>query len=279
MAVIQNICLIINSNKSGAKELAEQLTRRLKKFGRKVTAISKFPIEPDALQDMDLCYVIGGDGTILGIVEAACRSRVPVLGVNLGRLGFMAHFTPEECLQSCEHILNGQFKSRKRTLLTGEDANGHSSHALNDIVIRSAGSRLVALSISANGEPVNNYYADGLIFSTPTGSTAYNLSAGGPIIHPDAAVMVMTPINPHTLSNRAIVLDHNCILEASLQDPHEPVRVSIDGREAFRDQAAFPLRIRMDNTAPFELIQPNNLSHYELLRNKLLWAGEATLRQ
>lgn len=279
MPEIQNICLIINTSKPGAMQLAEELTCRLKKFNRNVRAISEFPIAPDALQNVDLCYVIGGDGTILGVVEAACRNRVPVLGVNLGRLGFMAHFTPTECLESCENILNGQFKSCKRTLLTAEDANGHSSHALNDVVIRSAGSRLVALSISANGELVNNYYADGLIFSTPTGSTAYNLSAGGPIIHPDAGVMVMTPINPHTLSNRAIVLDHTAVLEASLQDPHESVRVSIDGREAFGDQALFPLRIQMDNSAPFELIQPKHLSHYELLRNKLLWTGEAKMRE
>ncbi|MCC5834809.1 MAG: NAD(+)/NADH kinase [Opitutales bacterium] len=279
MAPIQKITIVVNRSKSGAESLAQRIEKLATDQGKTVTIIGDFPVPTDALNDADLCCVIGGDGTILGIVEAASLNEVPVLGINLGRLGFMVHYSAAEVERIFPDILEGNYRSERRTLIRCRDNDGHECLALNDVVVRSNGSRLVPLELSADGEVVNQYYADGVIFSTPTGSTAYNLSAGGPIVHPKASVLLVTPINPHTLSNRAIVLDGQVEIKVAADTDSGNIRISADGREAFDGEAAFPIELRIDPQHQFELILPRAFSHYNLLRNKLSWAGDAPSRQ
>lgn len=278
MKAIRRVCIVVNTSKNGAVELAGSVASRLESLRCEVVKLDQFPFPEDGFADCELAIVIGGDGTILSIVEAAFRQVVPVMGVNLGRLGFMAHFTAEDCLENIDEVVAGHFQFQRRSLLSCIDADGAVCHALNEVVIRAASSRLVPLRVTADGEAVNQYSADGLLFATPTGSTAYNLSAGGPIIHPDADVMVMTPINPHTLSNRAIVLDAHCRMEVSAGSHSDEVLVSTDGREAFDGKAVFPLSIQVEQDHQFLLVQPKGLSHYGLLRNKLQWTGDSPLR-
>lgn len=279
MTPVQNITIVVNQSKPGAESLAQRIENQAKAEGKNVTTITEFPVPHDAFDGVDLCCVIGGDGTILGVVEATSKNKVPVLGINLGRLGFMVHYNAAEVERILPDVLEGNYRTEKRTLIRCRDSEGHECLALNDVVIRSNGSRLVPLDLSADGEVVNQYYADGVIFSTPTGSTAYNLSAGGPIVHPKASVLLVTPINPHTLSNRAIVLDGNVKLEVAADTAIDSIRVSADGREAFGGNAAFPIELEIDPDHCFELILPRAFSHYNLLRNKLSWAGDAPSRQ
>lgn len=196
MSSIQRILFVVNCSKTGAENLADQLLDLASASQIETGRIDSFPLKQDALLGYDLCMVIGGDGTLLGVVEAASFAKVPVLGINLGRLGFMAHFSSSEIVDAFKQILNGGFAIHKRSVLVCENATGEKYHALNDVVIKAAGSRLIRLQVSSQDEYMNTYHADGLIFSSPTGSTAYNLSAGGPIVHPSAKVVLCGLFQP-----------------------------------------------------------------------------------
>lgn len=275
MARMNKILFVVNSGKSGADQLASDLSGIATSAGCDAQTVNHFPLREEELEDRDLCVVVGGDGTLLGVVEAASRWRVPVLGVNLGRLGFMASFSPDNIKDHFGQYLQEEFGSRTLAVLACESSTGKQVHALNDIVIKARSSRLIRLEVHCEAELVNTYHADGLIFATPTGSTAYNLSAGGPIVHPSANVMVVTPINPHTLSNRAIVLDDSHILKINVLGDPADVQISADGREIFDDVTNFPIQVRIQPERSFELVQPKGYSHYFVLRNKLRWTGDA----
>jgi NAD+ kinase len=273
MGRLKNILFVVNRTKAGAQELADQLSGMALETGARSTVVTEYPLPGGLMEGRDLCVVVGGDGTLLGVVEAASACGVPVLGVNLGRLGFMASFSPVDIKDHFQGFLEGTFCWRDLAVLRCESAGAVPVHALNDIVIKARSSRLIRLEVHCEDEHMNTYHADGIIISTPTGSTAYNLSAGGPIVHPSAKVMVATPINPHTLSNRAIVLDDSHQLSVELiGDPRE-AQVSADGREIFGPVPAFPIRIRVQPDRCFRLVQPDNYSHYYVLRNKLRWTG------
>ena len=275
MRGLQKILFVINRSKAGAEELASELGQLAGQAGVAWQVSSHYPVDAELLADIDLCVVVGGDGTLLGVVEAASAAQVPVLGVNLGRLGFMASFSPAETRERFSTILSGTFSSRRLSVLSCSTRGRDPVHALNDIVIKARNSRLIRLEVYCEDEHVNTYHADGIIVSTPTGSTAYNLSAGGPIVHPSARVMIVTPINPHTLTNRAIVLDDSHVLAVHLQGDAADVQVSADGREIFGPGFAFPIQIRVDAGRTFQLVQPEDYSHYAVLRSKLRWTGDA----
>ncbi|NDV63305.1 NAD(+)/NADH kinase [Puniceicoccales bacterium CK1056] len=272
---MKQILFVVNSGKQGAEQLAGELSGMAVEGGCTSNMITHFPLEEGQLEGVDLCVVVGGDGTLLGVVESASKWQVPVLGVNLGRLGFMASFSPENIKDHFAGILAGQFDTRILSVLACKGPSGEQIHALNDIVIKARSSRLIRLEVHCEAEHVNTYHADGLIFSTPTGSTAYNLSAGGPIVHPSADVMVVTPINPHTLSNRAIVLDDSHILKINAAGDPSDVQISADGREIFGSVPEFPIQIQIQPERSFHLVQPEDYSHYYVLRNKLRWTGDA----
>ncbi len=274
MQPLKDIVIVINRNKPGADALAKQLGKLAREKGVQCEILAVWPLLEEHVVNKDLCVVVGGDGTLLGVANAVSRCHIPVMGVNLGRLGFMASFLPAEVEEQFASILDGNLNWRDLTLLTCESA-GKTEIALNDVVIKARSSQLIRLEVHCEEEHMNTYNADGIIFATPTGSTAYNLSAGGPIVHPSASVIVATPINPHTLSNRAIVLDDSHELTVHLLGDASDVEVSADGREIFGPVTDFPIHVRISPERRFRLVQIADYSHYYVLRSKLHWTGDA----
>ncbi len=276
MTPIKKIAFVVNRDKEGSGELASTLVEISENEGADTAVTTDYPLPSGFLDDMDACCVIGGDGSLLGVVTEAVGGQVPVLGVNLGKLGFMASFSAQEAQSKLPELLRGDYKVSERTVLHCHISSGDSVLALNDVVVKNIGSRLIRLQVLCKDEPVNDYFCDGLIFTSPTGSTAYNLSAGGPIIHPDARVIAMTPICPHTLSNRSVIFDQNTSLKVTLLEKDPAVRITLDGLTSFDSYENFPLQISISNL-PFLLIQHLNLSHFQLVRNKLHWSGESEI--
>jgi NAD+ kinase len=189
-----------------------------------------------------LVVVVGGDGTLLSIARAAARSRTPILGVNLGGLGFLTEVTRQRMLTELERVLTRRFAVDERLMLDMKILRGgrvvRSGAALNDIVIskKSTIARAVDLVVEVDGRYVTSYKADGLIVSTPTGSTAYSLSAGGPILDPKIDVLILNPICPHTLTHRPLVLRDTVVIDVSLRQTDDGVFLTLDG------QTGYPVR-------------------------------------
>lgn len=277
MVAVKKVLFVVNRNKERSQELLAQLRAVVAAHGAEIAVCYAYPLKHGFLAGYDLCVVIGGDGTLLGVVTAAARNAVPVMGVNLGRLGFMASFAPECAPAQLKEILQSGPQFRNLALLQCEGAAHGQSLALNDIVIKSQTSRLVRLAVYCDGEFMTSYHADGVIFSTPAGSTAYNLSAGGPIVHPAAEVIIVTPINPHTLSARAIVLDRTHTLEVRQIGEPQVVQIAADGQMLSEGAFAEPLFLSVSKEFHFRLLQPDDYSHYYVLRSKLRWSGDAIL--
>jgi NAD+ kinase len=224
---------------------------------------------------VDLILVLGGDGTMISTARLIGDQEIPVLGVNYGGLGYLAEFRIEELYTALEAILSGNYRLDRRVMLAVELQRGNDPipprRVLNDVVInKSALARIIEIEAYLNQQFVNSFRADGLIISTPTGSTAYNLSAGGPVIFPSMNAVVITPICPFTLSNRPIVVPDDAVIELRLKTEEEDVSLTLDG------QVGFPLRvgdrvvIRKSRTT-FNLVQPMNRNYFEVLRDKLRW--------
>src|SRR5882757_2772140 len=210
MKPIRKLAFVVNEEKAGAPELARELTIMARSAGVTFKSTTRFPLPRGYLRGCDACCVIGGDGTLLGVAREAVREQVPIIGVNRGSLGFLTTFSADEARAHFAGLLGGAYQIAQRSMLDCCTGPGSHDLALNDVLIKDeVNSRLVRLEVVADDEIVTEYTCDGLIFSTPTGSTAYNLSAGGPIIHPASEVIAMTPICPHTLSNRSIIFRHN----------------------------------------------------------------------
>lgn len=271
MKPIRNIAFVANLKKTGAKSLAESLAKIVQKQGGTADICLKNTIPKKFLANRDACCVIGGDGTLLSVVQQSLQYQTPVFGVNQGKLGFLATFSPEEAIEKFSNLLEGHYNTTHRFILLCQ-SEGHGEHmALNDVVLKHTNSsHLVTIEVYCNQEFVTIYSGDGLIFSTPTGSTAYNLSAGGPIICPGAKVFAMTPICAHTLSNRTVIFDHNSRIKAVCADPDMLIQVTLDGHNNFTVQPNAPIRIEIpEMTLP--LLQPRDYSHFRILRNKLKW--------
>ena len=237
------------------------------------TISSDYPLKPDTLQGQDLCCAIGGDGTLLGVLDAALESGAAVLGVNLGKLGFLATFSAEEAAKDLPQLIKGHYDIAERSVLRCTTRSGESVFGLNDVVLKETdGSGLIRLQVSSNGNPVSEYHCDGLIFSTPTGSTAYNLSAGGPIIGPKVSAIAMTPICPHTLGNRSVIFDNSSQIRVSHLEPGPSPRITIDGRVRFKSEDNFPIEIAVADRS-FRLMQKPDHSHFAIVRDKLHWGG------
>lgn len=191
--------------------------------------------------ETDCVIVLGGDGTLIQAAGRLAKSNIPLIGINLGTLGYLAEVEKENIFLMLEHLINGEYEIEERMMISGtpyingEKAAEHS--ALNDIVITRSGTlRIVSIRVFVNGKQLNTYEADGVIVSTPTGSTAYNLSAGGPIVEPEAKVILITPICPHTLITRALVLsaedDIRIEIGSRRRQEHDTTEVSFDGVSA-----------------------------------------------
>jgi NAD+ kinase len=231
--------------------------------------------EGEMPQRVDLMLVLGGDGTMIATGRMLGDSQVPVIGVNYGGLGYLAEFPIEELFPALEAILAGLYHVQQRLMLSVELTRGDEiitrNRVLNDVVVnKSALARIIEIEVYLNDQYVSSFRADGLIVATPTGSTAYNLSAGGPIIFPSMNAMVITPICPFTLSNRPIVVPDDSVIEVRLITKNEEVALTLDGQVGFSLQAGDRILIRKSNTA-FHLVQPPNRNYFEVLRNKLKW--------
>lgn len=280
-AAIRTLALVVNAQKNGASELAQTLLAIAAGAGVTVRATDSFPIPAGFLNNCDACCVIGGDGTLLGIAADAAREQVPVIGVNRGHLGFLTTLSADEAPRHFASILAGDFKVSRRSLLqcriegcgNGGAPAPATLSALNDIVIKDErNSHLVRLKVHADDQFVTDYFSDGLIVSTPTGSTAYNLSAGGPLMYPDAAIVAMTPICPHTLSNRSIIFPDTVRLRIRNLDPQARLLVAADGKQnpmlcgdGLVEITLSPLRL--------PLVQHALHSHFSVVRKKLNWSG------
>lgn len=229
-------------------------------------------------RDVDMVLVLGGDGTLLSIADAIgeARTRIPVLGVNFGSLGFLTEVTLPELHRSLDAAISGHAFVEERMMLCAETrrdgATSHRAVALNDAVItKGARSRMIDLSVSVAEEFVTRVKADGLIIATPTGSTAYNLSAGGPIVQPTVDALLLTPIAPHTLTNRPIVIPATSMVHVkpNLADRDE-IFLTVDGQTEIQVQAGDEILVGRSQD-PLRLIKPTTRSYFEVLRTKLKW--------
>lgn len=224
---------------------------------------------------VDSILVLGGDGTMIATARMVGDAEVPVLGVNYGGLGYLAEFRIEELYPALESLLSQDYRVEKRVMLAVELLRGDEritrNRVLNDVVIsKSALARIIEIEALLNQQFVNSFRADGLIVSTPTGSTAYNLSAGGPVIYPSMNAIVITPICPFTLSNRPIVVPDDAVIELCLKTPNEEVALTLDGQVGFPLNVEERVVIRKSRTT-FNLVQPKNRNYFEVLRDKLRW--------
>jgi len=224
----------------------------------------------------DLAIIVGGDGTLLNAARSLANYDVPLLGVNLGRLGFLVDISPDEMSARLEEILAGDYQEEHRILLHTtihhEGQRVSESEAFNDVVVHKwEVARMIEVATYIDGRFLTTMRSDGLIVSTPTGSTAYALSGGGPILHPTLNAMVLVPICPHTMSNRPIVVDGNSEIEIVVSDtPHSHAQVTCDGQINLGLVSGDRVRIRKHDHV-VRLIHPRRHDHFEILRAKLHW--------
>jgi NAD+ kinase len=234
----------------------------------------------DALpKSSDLVVVLGGDGTLIGMAGriAEAGTDVPILGVNFGSLGFLTEITLPELYESLESVLDGDAEIEERMMLRARTLRDGAAYAdrlvLNDVVItKGALSRIVDLSVSVGEQPVMQVRADGLIVATPTGSTAYNLAAGGPIVHPSLDALLLTPIAPHMLTNRPVVLpaSSEVRVEPAMNGTSEEVFVTFDGQSGHPMEPDDVIDIRRADR-PLRLVRASERTYFDVLRQKLKW--------
>jgi NAD+ kinase len=227
--------------------------------------------------EADLLVVLGGDGTILNVADHLGDAIKPIFGINVGSLGFLTCSTSTDYRDAVECIAKGRITFSERTLLDVRVRAASKERAaligLNDAVLsRGELSRLIRLRTRVNGEPLTEFNADGLIVATPTGSTAYSLSAGGPIMAPESGVFVITPICPHVLTNRSIIVTENSLIEVEPAEDDYPVYLSVDGREPMRVGVGSVVAIqKAKRTLPLAVMP--DVSFFSVVRQKLKWSG------
>lgn len=226
-------------------------------------------LESDIPSDVDLIIVVGGDGSLLNAAHCALPHHLPVLGINRGRLGFLTDIHPNE-LYKIGDVLNGKYITEKRFLLQAKNGDDLGI-ALNDVVLSPGEAQLIEFDIVINEQFVCQQRADGLIIATPTGSTAYALSAGGPILHPNLNAIVLVPMFPHTLSNRPIVIDGDAKIELIISDHNQTAPfISCDGQHRIPVAPGKTITIQK-NKELLELIHPEKYEYFATLREKLGW--------
>lgn len=266
------IIIFEKRNDPDAAEAAAELGRCVLDLGAELLAND----DDRQVAQADIAIVVGGDGTLLDISRRVAPLDIPIAGVNLGRLGFLVDIQREAMHVTLKHILDGQYREEKRIMLGAEILRAgqsiHSSEALNDIVVSKGElARLIEYETLVDDYHVNSARADGIIVATPTGSTAYALSANGPILHPTLEAIALVPICPHTLSNRPLVINSSStvtirMLDSGLQNTY----VSFDGQSSIRLQDGDEVAIGMSKHR-VRLLRPLDHSHYDVLREKLGW--------
>ncbi len=282
----KTIGLIAHPGKPGVGDLVNSLAAEFARFSmsilleKETAAVSGQRSEMTIAQlggKADLLVVVGGDGTILNVTGQLGEASPPIFGINVGSLGFLTCASSPAFREAVECIGKGKMTFSNRALLEVILRDSTEKHkpmiALNDAVFsRGELSRLIRLRTRVNGEALTEFNADGLIIATPTGSTAYSLSAGGPILEPESGVFVITPICPHVLTNRSIIVSEKSVIEVEASEPDYPVYLTVDGRE--------PLRIAKDATVQIrkakktmQLAAMPDMSFFSVVRQKLKWSG------
>jgi NAD+ kinase len=270
------VALLLKKLEQSEYILEENIVPLLVKGGVKVK--SEYVAKREAcVRNVDMVIALGGDGTMLAAGRLVGSSGVPILGINLGKLGFLSEVAPAELHEAIGEIIAGRFKIEKRLVLeaTLSSSPGKTMFGLNDVVIdKSRSSRLIDVEVYINDVFAVNYRADGLIISTPTGSTAYALSSGGPIVVPTSNVIGITPISPHTLSGRPLIIPDTDIIRIVAKDHDYEVLISIDGQPEAILKTPVEARIRRASHT-INLVKRTKGSYYEVLRAKLLWGKDA----
>jgi len=286
---VKRIGVIVKPNQPQAWPVVDQMCYWLNERGvemfveRSIGRLVNCPnlVEREEMPDIvDVIVTLGGDGTIIAVARLIADRQVPVLGINFGSLGYLAEFTMNEIFDALESVLTGQYVMNSRMMLDattirqGEPISR--ATVLNDAVVnKSALARIIQIDCWIDEQFVTSFRADGLIVSTPTGSTAYNLSAGGPILHPSSEAIVISPICPHTLSMRPLVVPDDAIIELILRAEHEEVMLTLDGQSGHRLYNGDRIRIEKSQNT-FRLITPPNRNYYQVLRDKLRWGTGTT---
>lgn len=284
---IKRVGLIGNSDKISCGEAVGKAARLIRAAGRDVLCDPETALlarlrdaaRPDAATlaaEVDLLLVFGGDGTMLRVAREIAGSRTPILGINIGGLGFLTAVSSADLASALQHVWNSQFKFEPRTLISAQarcQGKLVSQSALNDVVIsRGITSRLIELHVSVDDEPLTRYRCDGLIVSSPTGSTAYSLAAGGTVIYPTAEVLQLTPICPHTLSNRSLVVPLNSTICVRVLNSRPATILSTDGQVVAELSAGDEITICRSRQT-IRLMHLEGSSFFETLRVKLHWRG------
>ncbi len=286
---IHRVGLIANSDKPASRAALQRAVSLIKKAGHAAatdeTSASFAKLKCETYRDfaalarsVDLLLVFGGDGTILRVVAEIDGSQTPILGINLGRLGFLTAVPSHQLASALRKIWERNFSVERRSLIEAAaecSTKPVTMSALNDIVIsHGAASRVIDVDVSVDGEPLTCYRGDGLIVSSPTGSTAYSLSAGGPIIKPDANVFAITPICAHALSNRSLVVSLDSTIKVKLVTENVETIVAADGHLETSLAVGDVVTIRR-SARVVNLLHPGGTSFFETIRRKLHWSGSA----
>lgn len=287
------VAIIGNKNKSGLLDAVARLVGQLRESGTgyvleegigALLASSGIPVDntcvrgvQECVEGSDLLVAFGGDGTILAAARLVGARGTPILGVNLGKLGFLAELSPDDMSHALGDILAGKFAVEERLVLeaTTPVLPGKVVHAVNDIVVdKSRSSRLIDVHLHIDGVFAVTYRGDGLIVSTPTGSTGYALSNNGPIVIPTCGVIGITPISPHTLNGRPLIVPETCEIRIEVHADSDEVLLSSDGQAEALMRPPAEIRIRK---APFpvRLVKRMDRSYFDVLRAKLFWGADA----
>lgn len=281
MGRIRTVGLVLKRGQPRAARLAARLVAWLRRRGIGVlvdaaTPLGRLPTCPKAqlARESDLIVVLGGDGTLLSVARRT-GPEVPILGVNLGELGFLTEVAEAEAFLMLARVLAGRFEVDRRMAITAALQRGERIvrryRALNDVVVSNgAMARIVRLAVTVDGLPLASYRADGLIVATPTGSTAYSLSVGGPIVEPTVEVLVLSPISPHTLSNRPLVLRPDAIVRVTVAAGQQDAVLTVDGQESMPLEGDDVVVVRRARRA-VSLVRSPDRTYYDVLRSKLGW--------
>lgn len=281
---MKSIGLVAKRNRPEALALARRLSAWLRRRRRAVLLDDETAAalrvdggvgQRELMKRVDLVVVLGGDGTLLSVARHSGARPVPMLGVNLGGLGFLTDVRPEEAFRAIERVLAGQYRLEARGMLVASVVRDGRAvrrfQALNDVVInKGALARILDLATSVDGVALCTYKADGLILATPTGSTAYSLSAGGPIVEPSVGVVLLSPICPHTLTQRPIVLPGRARIRVAVRSPDEDVVLTVDGQEGMKLASEDVVEVCRSRHHVLLVRSPAH-SFFDLLRTKLRW--------
>ncbi len=275
------IALFPNEMKKHSFDLANQIREFFSERGVSIVAedekaqkIGALPLSKADPKQIKFMISMGGDGTLLRIVHRFSYIDAPILGINLGHLGFMADVPAQEMFPSLIDLLAGEYKIDERLVIEAASPGGKTLQAVNEIVLhRGQNYSLIELSIRLDGVYVNTFVADGIIIATPNGSTAYSLAAGGPIIGPGLDAIVITPICPHTISNRPIVLSADHQIQIEYSSSYDPIDVRADGIDAFELPTNGKVTVRRSNKR-FKIVNLKRNEYFSTLRTKLGWSGK-----